>query len=144
MTAFRELAEESSVCIAKEDTVLSNAEDDAFDEVTAGENKHEGLKVRLDWRENSLESWLLSRDFLYGVLTLLASFLSQRPGAWFTNDLRETLTYGELLKPELYLILGTFAWESYSNNFIRCLYNRARCILIDNFLELDKIRVSKV
>ncbi|KAF2361120.1 GPCR family 3 C-terminal protein [Trinorchestia longiramus] len=33
MTAFKELAEESNVCIAKEDSVLSNAEDHAFDDV---------------------------------------------------------------------------------------------------------------
>lgn len=33
MTAFKELAEESNVCIAKEDTVLSNAEDSTYDEV---------------------------------------------------------------------------------------------------------------
>ena len=30
------------------------------------------------------------------------------PGAEFTNDLRETLTYGELLKHEFYLILRSF------------------------------------
>ncbi|XP_068233250.1 LOW QUALITY PROTEIN: uncharacterized protein [Palaemon carinicauda] len=33
VTAFRELAEQSNICIAKEDSVLSNAEDDAFDQV---------------------------------------------------------------------------------------------------------------
>ncbi|XP_076047779.1 metabotropic glutamate receptor 1-like isoform X5 [Oratosquilla oratoria] len=33
MTAFRELAERNNICIAKEDSVLSNAEDEAFDEV---------------------------------------------------------------------------------------------------------------
>ena len=32
------------------------------------------VMVRLDWRENSLDSWLLSRDFLYGVFTLPAFF----------------------------------------------------------------------
>lgn len=31
--AFRELAERANVCIAKEDSVLSNAEDDAFERV---------------------------------------------------------------------------------------------------------------
>ena len=36
------------------------------------------VKVRLDWRENSLESWLLSRNFLNGVFTLPASFFSLR------------------------------------------------------------------
>ena len=30
--------------------------------------------MRLDWRENSLESWLLLRNFLYGMFTLPASF----------------------------------------------------------------------
>ena len=30
------------------------------------------------------------------------------PGARFTNDLRETLTYGKLLKHKVYLILMTF------------------------------------
>ncbi|XP_069186198.1 uncharacterized protein [Procambarus clarkii] len=33
MTAFRELAESNNICIAKEDSVLSNAEDEAFDMV---------------------------------------------------------------------------------------------------------------
>nr|XP_053651495.1 uncharacterized protein LOC128701648 [Cherax quadricarinatus] len=33
MTAFRELAEGNNICIAKEDSVLSNAEDEAFDMV---------------------------------------------------------------------------------------------------------------
>ncbi|XP_071549706.1 metabotropic glutamate receptor 5-like isoform X2 [Panulirus ornatus] len=33
ITAFRELAEKNSICIAKEDSVLSNAEDEAFDMV---------------------------------------------------------------------------------------------------------------
>lgn len=31
--AFRELAEEADVCIAREDSVLSNAEDEIFDKV---------------------------------------------------------------------------------------------------------------
>jgi tRNA A37 methylthiotransferase MiaB len=31
--AFRELAEKANVCIAKEDSVLSNAEDEVFDRV---------------------------------------------------------------------------------------------------------------
>jgi len=31
--AFRELAEKANVCIAKEDSVLSNAEDEVFDSV---------------------------------------------------------------------------------------------------------------
>ena len=65
-------------------------------------------------------------------------------GAGFTNDLQETLTYGGLLKHVFCLILRTFGWLSFSNNFIKCLYNRARCILIHNFLELGKICVSKV
>ena len=30
--------------------------------------------MRLDWRENSIESWLFSRGFLYGVFTLPVSF----------------------------------------------------------------------
>ena len=64
--------------------------------------------------------------------------------AVFTNDLRETLTYDERFKHEFYLILRTFWWIIYSNNFIRSLYNRARCLLTHNFLELGKIRVSKV
>ncbi|KAG7155867.1 Metabotropic glutamate receptor 5-like [Homarus americanus] len=33
ITAFRELAEKNNICIAKEDSVLSNAEDEAFDMV---------------------------------------------------------------------------------------------------------------
>ncbi|KAA0189018.1 hypothetical protein HAZT_HAZT005164 [Hyalella azteca] len=33
MTAFKELAEESNICIAEEEEVLSNAEDHAFDDV---------------------------------------------------------------------------------------------------------------
>ena len=32
-------------------------------------------------------------------------------GAGFTNDFRETLTYGEPLKHEFYLILRTFEYE---------------------------------
>ena len=33
ITAFRELADVNHICIAKEDTVLSNAKDEAFDDV---------------------------------------------------------------------------------------------------------------
>ena len=33
MSAFRELAETNNICIAKEDSVLSNAQPAAFDEV---------------------------------------------------------------------------------------------------------------
>ena len=62
----------------------------------------------------------------------------------FSNDLRETLTYGELLKHEFYLSLRIFGWVSYSNSFIKCIYKWARCILIHNFLSLGKFRVSKV
>ena len=65
-------------------------------------------------------------------------------GAWFTNELREILTYVELLKPEFYLIRRTFGWEKLFQNFIRSLYNRARCILIHNFFELGGICASKV
>ena len=70
--------------------------------------------------------------------------ISSATGAEFTNDLWETLTYGELLKQKVYLIWKTFRWVSYFNNFIKGIYNRARCILIPNFLELGKIHVSKV
>ena len=54
------------------------------------------------------------------------------------------LTYVEHLKPKFYLILRTFGCESSANNFIRCLYSTAHFILTHNFLELGKIRVSKV
>ena len=63
--------------------------------------------------------------------------------AEFTNDLRKTETYGKFLKYEFCLILRTFVGESYSNNFIRCLCNRARCVLIHNFLELGKFVFQK-
>ena len=65
-------------------------------------------------------------------------------GAGFTNDLWETLTYGELLKHEFYLILRNFGGVSYSNNFIKCLCKKTRCILIHKFLELGKICVPKI
>ena len=65
-------------------------------------------------------------------------------GGGFWNDLRETLTYGQLLKHKFYLILRTFGWVSYSNSFIKCLCNRACCILIYNFVALGKIRASNV
>ena len=68
---------------------------------------------------------------------------SYKSEAGFLNDLRETLTYGELFRHYFYLIPRTFGREGYSNNSRRCLYNRARCILIDNFLELGKTCVSK-
>ena len=55
-------------------------------------------------------------------------------GAEITNDLRETLTYGELLKRKFYLILRNLELVSYSTNFIKCLYNRSRGILNHNFL----------
>ena len=48
------------------------------------------------------------------------------------------------MKHKFNLILRTFGRESYSNNFIRCLYNRVRCILTHNFLELSKSCVLKV
>ena len=35
-------------------------------------------------------------------------------------------------------------WISHSNNFVKHLCNRARCILIYNFLELGEIHVLKV
>ena len=54
------------------------------------------------------------------------------------------LNLRELLKHEFYLTLKNFGRESYSNNFIKCVYNRARCILIHNFIELGKICASKV
>ena len=80
------------------------------------------------------------------VLTvfMFPDFWPKRSGAGLTNDFRETLTYGELSKHKFYLILWNIEWVSYSNNFIKCLCNRARCILIHNFLELGNIYVSKV
>ena len=85
-------------------------------------------------------------------ITIEKYFLAKLPGVvnikslgdWFLNALRETLAYSELLKYEFYLNLRNFGWESYSNNFIKCLYIRARCILIHNFLELGEICVLKV
>ena len=65
-------------------------------------------------------------------------------GAGFSNELRETISYGEFLKHGFYLIIWHLRWVSYSNNFINYQYNKARCILIHNFLELGKILVSKV
>ena len=64
------------------------------------------LKVRLDWRENCVESWLLSRDFLYGVFTLPASFFLRdlwrsvaRESVWefsrFYSHWRDQLTTSE-------------------------------------------------
>ena len=49
--------------------------------------------------------------------------------------------YGKLLKHKLYRILRTFGWVGYSNSFIKCLYNRAFCILIHNFLAPNSIKV---
>ena len=49
--------------------------------------QHYSIKVRLDWRKNFLESWLLSRDFIYGMFTLPASLFSQRP----VKDCREIM-----------------------------------------------------
>ena len=79
------------------------------------------------------------------------NFMQFKKNGWFSetwigfsNDLRDTLTSGEILKHKFYLILIIFGWVSYSTSFINCLCNRARCILIHNFLELGKIRVSKV
>ena len=100
--------------------------------------------------KNLIFKSVLGHGGLYG-LSLLDS-LESKPNvsfwrqtrAGFSNDLRETLTYGELLKHEIYLILRNFGWESYYNNFINCLYYRARCILIRNFLKVGKICVSKV
>ena len=70
--------------------------------------------------------------------------LIYNPGAVFSNDLRKTLFYEELFKCKFYLILTSFGWATFSNNTIKSIYNRARCILIHNFLELGKIYVSKV
>ena len=75
---------------------------------------------------------------------MAANNKAYKEGGGFSNDLWEILAYGELLKHEFYLILKYFGWVSYSNNFIKNPYNRAHCILIHNFLELGKIRVSKV
>ena len=94
--------------------------------------------------------------YYYGELTVLITFCVQLirikvqliskkgPDTEFTNDLRETLYYGELLKHEFYLILRNFGWANYSNNFIKCLHNKARCILIYYLLEMGKICVSIV
>ena len=70
--------------------------------------------------------------------------INKYSGAGFSNDLRETLTYSELLKHESYPILRNFRLVCYSNNFIKCLYYRARWILIHNILKLDKIGISKI
>ncbi|XP_069676283.1 metabotropic glutamate receptor 1-like [Periplaneta americana] len=43
--AFRELAEKANVCIAKEDSVLSNAEDDMFDSVILKLNEDQNARV---------------------------------------------------------------------------------------------------
>ena len=57
----------------------------------------------------------------------------------FTGDL-----ILQCLKHGIYPNLRYFERVSYSNNFIKCLYNRARSILMHNFLELGKICVLKV
>ena len=70
---------------------------------------------------------------------------SWKSGTGFQNDLRETLTYGELLKYKFYQIAKIFERVSYFNNFIKCLYNSPRCPLIHNLLEFgSKTCVSKV
>ena len=65
-------------------------------------------------------------------------------GAGFSNDSRETLSYGELLKNGINPILNNIGRVNYCNNYIKCLYNRAHCLLILNFFELGKICFSKV
>ena len=65
-------------------------------------------------------------------------------GADFQTIYERPELNGKLLKHEFYLILRIFGWISYSNNLIKCLYNRARFILIHNFLKFGIISVSKV
>jgi ABC-type branched-subunit amino acid transport system substrate-binding protein len=43
--AFRELAEKANVCIAKEDSVLSNAEDEVFDRVIRKLDEDQNARV---------------------------------------------------------------------------------------------------
>ena len=91
---------------------------------------------KLRWREKFLIPKV--------VFITEAHYALKKSWAGFSNDLWDTLSYGELLKHVFYLIVRNFGWVIYSNNFIKYLYNRARCILIYNFLELGEISVSKV
>ena len=67
-------------------------------------------------------------------------------GAWgrihkrFTgnSDLRWTF------KARILLNSKNFGWVTYSNNFIKCLYNRVRCILVYNFSKLGELWALKI
>ena len=91
----------------------------------------------------------------FRCITTTASVLSAKNKVWktsttditrkvnprprFTSVLEEILSYEEILTHKLYLILRNLEWVSSSNNTIKCISNRARCVLIQNFLELYQI-----
>ena len=62
--------------------------------------------------------------------------------AGLSDVLREILSYEGFLRHKFYLILRNFEWVSSFNNIIKCIPNRARCILIHSFLELKSILQS--
>ena len=62
---------------------------------------------------------------------------SEKLGPGFMNA-RDIVSPGNLAH-RFYLIKRSLRRVSFSNNIIECISNRARCILIENFLELSKI-----
>lgn len=74
MQAFRELAETANVCIAKEDAVLSNAEDEEFDKIIMKLNRDGNAKVVVCFCEGMTVRGLLAainRKNLTGRFVLL-------------------------------------------------------------------------
>ena len=69
-------------------------------------------------------------------------YLRQKQLTWGQIHKRFTIdfTSDKIYTRKFYLILRNVSWVSFSNNIIQCISNKTRCIFIQNFLELSKIR----
>ena len=78
-----------------------------------------------------------------GTKMILFFLTYEWSGPGFTNVLQEILSSEAPLTHRFYLILKHFRLVSSSNNIIKCISKRARCIYIRNYSLLDKICRSK-